>query len=214
VPSLTPTRRLASLAYRDYRRLWFAICGASTNQWMEQVLLGWLIYGLTGNPLALGGLSVVRVIPTLVLGPLGGLAADRMHRPRLMVACQAVLLAAVCALLAASVAGALSIIHLYTFAAVSGGVWAFNQPVRQALLPSLVPADRLSNAVALQSAGFQLTRMVAPGIDTVLLPPTGAAAPAAMPRAGDALPLSAALAGILAALVVLSAGWVLRRRAI
>lgn len=171
---IQPSRTLASFAYRNYRLLWLTICGASTNQWMEQVLLGWLAYDLTGNPLALSGLSLARAIPTLVLGPLGGLAADRWHRPPLMGACQAVLLAAVVLLLAASTAGALTLVHLYLFAGVSGGVWAFSQPVRQALLPSLVPADRLSNAVALQSAGFQLTRMVAPAFAGLLLAGFGA----------------------------------------
>ncbi|MSQ09523.1 MAG: MFS transporter [Dehalococcoidia bacterium] len=188
-----PPRTFASFAHRDYRLLWLTICGTSTNQWMEQVLLGWLAYDLTGNPLALSGLSLAGAIPTLVLGPLGGLAADRMHRPRLLLASHAVSLAAVAVLLAASTAGGLTIVQLYAFAAVSGGVWAFSQPVRQALLPALVPADRLSNAVALQSAGFQFTRMVAPGVAGVLL-------------AGFGPTVILSLEVLLAALVMLAAG--------
>lgn len=167
-------RTFKSLAHRDYRLLWFGVCGASTGQWMEQVVIGWLGYELTGSALALGLVNAFRAVPALLSGPLGGVAADRMDRKQLMVLSQLILGGAVALLLALTLAGHLQMWHLYLFAVVSGIGWSFNQPVRQSMVPTLVPREDLTNAIALQSSAFQLSRLVGPSIAGVLLAAWGA----------------------------------------
>src|SRR3990170_3637567 len=78
----------SSLAYRNYRLLWFGTLFASTGQWIQQVSLGWLTYQLTGSAFLLGAINGFRSLPLLFLGPIGGVAADRMDRKRLMFSTQ------------------------------------------------------------------------------------------------------------------------------
>lgn len=131
---------------------------------MEQVALSWLVYDLTGDPLVLGLVNGLKAVPALLSGPLGGVAADRMERKRLMLLSQ--LATAVLALWLAILIFAdwLQVWHLYIFAMLTGLAWSFNQPVRQSLVPSLVPRDDLTNAIALQSSAFQLTRLIGPAV--------------------------------------------------
>src|SRR5215211_5969254 len=77
-----------SLRYREYRLLWFGTLFSSSGQWIQQVSLGWLTYALTGSPFLLGVINGLRAVPLLVLGPFGGVAADRLDRKRLMLTTQ------------------------------------------------------------------------------------------------------------------------------
>src|SRR3990170_5601456 len=81
-------RTFASLRHRDYRLLWFGTLFSSSGQWIQQVTLGWLTYQLTGSAFLLGAINGFRSLPLLFLGPIGGVAADRMDRKRLMFSTQ------------------------------------------------------------------------------------------------------------------------------
>ncbi len=168
-------RTFKSLEHREFRLLWLGIIGTSTSQWMEQVLLGWLGYELTGSALALALGNAFRAGPALLSAPLGGVAADRMDRKKLMMLSQFILLAAAAALGLLLVLGHLQIEHLYLFAFVTGVGWSFNQPVRQSLLPNLVPRADFNNAIALQSSAFQITRLVGPSLAGMLIASFGSA---------------------------------------
>src|SRR5918992_6266443 len=86
-------RTFASLRYRDYRLLWFSTLFSSSGQWIQQVSIGWLTYALTGSPFLLGMVNGLRSLPLLILGPFGGVAADRIDRKRLMLSTQLFLMA-------------------------------------------------------------------------------------------------------------------------
>ena len=141
---------------------------------MEQVALNWVVYDLTGSAVQLGILNGLRALPSLITGLLGGVAADRVDRKRLMLWTQWILLALYLALGTLIVGGWVEVWHLMVFTVVTGIVWTFNQPVRQALLPSLVPREDLMNAMALQSAGFNITRVAGPAIGGLLIAWVGA----------------------------------------
>ena len=121
---------------------------SSSGQWMEQVALSWLVWELTKDPLMLGLINGARAIPFL-LSPLGGVAADRIDRKLLMLVTQvAVMVLSACM----AVLLFLDVIQLwmvFAFTMLSGLTWAFNQPVRQAIVPNLVPRNEITNAVAL-----------------------------------------------------------------
>ena len=134
---------------------------SSSGQWMEQVALSWLVWELTKDPLMLGLINGARALPFL-FSPLGGVAADRIDRKLLMLLTQIAVM-----LLSASMALLLylDVIELwmvFAFTMISGLTWAFNQPVRQAIVPNLVPRHEITNAVALTSSAFNLTRLVGP----------------------------------------------------
>src|SRR5688572_18322448 len=80
ISSLLRLRALTSLQYRDFRLLWFGHLFTSMAFWMDQVARGWLIYELTDSALQLGLVRGVQAIPTLLLSPVAGTAADRYSR--------------------------------------------------------------------------------------------------------------------------------------
>lgn len=141
---------------------------------MEQVALGWIVYQLTDSPFLLGALMGMRSLPFLVFGPLAGVAADRMDRKRLMLMSQVAVVFLYVLLVAGLAIEAVQVWHLFAFTLVASVAWAFNQPARHSLIPDLVPRDDLVNAIALQSLGHNITRVLGPTAAGVLLASVGA----------------------------------------
>lgn len=165
----------SSLRFRDFRLLWFGTIFMSAGQWIQQVTLGWLTYDLTGSAVLLGALNGLRALPFLVTGPLAGVAADRMDRQKLLLGIQAVLMTAAFLMGMLVSSGHLQVWHLFVFSAITATAWSFNQPVRQTLVPGVVPRTHLTNAVALNSLGFNLTKVAGPALGGVLIASFGAA---------------------------------------
>jgi MFS family permease len=159
----------ASLQHRNYRYLWSGTLLMGAGQWIQQVTLGWLLYDLTGSSILLGVLNGARAIPFLIAGPIAGVIADRVDRRYLLLRTQRVLLvtAFVMGWLVAS--GLLQPWQLFVFTLVTGLAWSFQDPVRQSLVPNLIPKKDLANAVALNSMAFNVTKVVGPAIGGMLI---------------------------------------------
>ncbi len=141
----------------------------SAGQWIQQVTLGWLTYDLTGSSILLGVLNGVRALPFLIVGPSAGVAADRMDRRRLLLGIQALLLISAVMMGVIVSSGGIELWHIFAFSVVTATVWSFNQPLRQALVANVVPRHDLMNAVALNSLGFNMTKVVGPALGGVLI---------------------------------------------
>jgi predicted MFS family arabinose efflux permease len=161
----------------------------SAGQWIQQLTLGWLLYDLTGSAVLLGALNGLRAVPFLFFGPLAGVAADRMDRRWLMLVTQYVLLFATLTIAILVALGWLEVWHLFVFTVISGTAWSFSEPVRQSLVPNLVPKADLMNAIALHSSGFNLMKVVGPSLGGLLILWFGAA--------GNFFVQSAAYMGVL-----------------
>jgi MFS transporter, DHA1 family, staphyloferrin A biosynthesis exporter len=159
----------SSLRYLDYRYLWTGTLMMSAGQWIQQVALGWLVYELTGSSVMLGLLNGLRALPFLVTGPMAGVAADRMDRRQLMLRTQHVLIAAAFLMGGLVASGWLQVWHIFVFTLVTGVGWSFSEPVRQSLIPTVVPKAELVNAIALNSAGFNLMKVVGPALGGVMI---------------------------------------------
>ena len=162
-----------SLRYREYRLLWFGTLFSSSGQWIQQVSLGWLTYALTGSPFLLGFINGLRSVPLLVLGPFGGVAADRMDRKRLMLTTQLSLMTVTAIFATIVFTGNANVWNIAVFTVLTGVAWAFNMPVRQSIVPNLVPRESLMNAMALNSAGFNVTRIVGPSLAGLMIATIG-----------------------------------------
>ena len=136
----------------------------SGGQWIQQVTLGWLLYDLTGSSVLLGMLNGLRALPFLIASPIAGVAADRMDRKKLILVTQYVLIMTTVAMGLLVASGILEVWHLFAFTLMTGVIWAFVDPVRQTLVPALVPREDLMNAVALNSAAFNLTKIIGPSL--------------------------------------------------
>lgn len=156
--------RFSALRSPDFRNLWFGQIFSAAGSMMQFAALNWQIYDLTGSPVALGAIGLVRVVPIVLFSLLGGAFADAYDRRKLLMMTQTTLALVALAL------GFLSITHhttlwsIYTLSAIGAAAVAFDNPSRQALIPSLVPREHLPNAFALNSTGFQVATIAGPAL--------------------------------------------------
>jgi len=159
----------ASLRNRNYLWYWLGQITAFTGLHMGLVARGWLIWTMTGSELAIGVVSFAFGIPMLLFSVFGGAIADRMMKRNLLIATQA--FQAVIALSVATLIATdrIEFWHLVTAAVCGGFLFVFHGPARQAIIPELVDKEHLLNAVALNSSGMNLTRVVGPAVAGALL---------------------------------------------
>lgn len=166
---MSPT--FASLRYYNYR-LWFsAALVANVGTWMQRVAQDWLVLTvLTDNSgTAVGIVTALQFLPVLVLSAWAGVLADRVDRRKLLIVTQTALGVLALALGALVLSGYAELWHVYVFAALLGCVTAIDNPVRQTFVAEMVPKEKLSNAVGLNSAGFNAARLVGPGAAGLLI---------------------------------------------
>lgn len=157
------------MAYRDFRLLWAGQFVDMLGTQVQTVALGWLVYSLTGSTAALGGVGLARAIPTILLSIFGGTLADQVDRRRVLLVSQS-FLAGLSALLALIISlGKANVPILYAFAALTAAAAAFDSPTRQALIPSLVPRERLPNALTLNVLAWETAAVLGPATGGVII---------------------------------------------
>jgi MFS family permease len=130
---------------------------------------GWLVYELTRDKAALGGITALGLLPFVVLAPFGGVVADRKDRRKLMFLTQAVAVLVNVAVGIDVLLGTVEVWHVAATAVLVGAARAVEIPVRQALVQDLVGSEDRSNAIGLNAAAFQLARVVGPSIGGLVL---------------------------------------------
>jgi MFS family permease len=166
----------SSLQYPNYR-IWFgAALVGNIGTWMQRIGQDWIVLtDLSDNSgVAVGITTALQFLPVLLLSPLAGLVADRLPRRRLLMATQAAMGVLALALGALVLLGHVQLWHVYGFALMLGVVTAFDNPVRQTFVAEMVPADRLPNAVGLNSTSFNAARLIGPGLAGLLIAAVGA----------------------------------------
>ena len=158
-----------ALHYRDYRYMWLGQIGHSATVWMEQVVRPLLVLELTGSPLQVGLVIVVRMVPQLLFGLIAGVVADSYNKRLVLMFSQSVTMVMHLILAALLLTGRIELWHVFVTAFISGGSMAFNQPARQSMIPRLVPLDTLLNAVALNTVAMNTMRVLGAGMAGVLL---------------------------------------------
>jgi MFS family permease len=158
-----------ALALRNYRM--FAAGGIVSNvgTWMQRVAQDWLVLVLTDSPAALGITTGLQFLPILLFSPYAGVVGDLFPKRKVIAVTQTAmgLTAGLLGLLA--VTGAVLPWHVYVLAFLFGTGTAFDGPNRQAFVSEMVGPDHVSNAVALNSASFNLGRVVGPAVAGALI---------------------------------------------
>src|SRR5436190_755530 len=144
-----------------------------TGTWMQSVAQSWLVYRLTGSAILLGLVGFSGQIPVFLLAPLGGAAADRRNRHRILIATQSCALVLAFALAALTLSHRVQVYHVFLLAAVLGLVNAFDIPARQAFVVDMVGKEDLVNAIALNSSMVNGARIVGPAIAGILVASIG-----------------------------------------
>ena len=158
-----------ALRHRDFRLLWLGQLISVTGTQMQFVAINWHVYLLTKSPLALGGVGLVRILPIIFCSLVGGVVADAVDRKRLMLATQGSMLVCAAILTVITATGLQSIWPIYALTAIASAALAFDNPARQAMLPTLVPAEDFPNAVSLGIVVFNSAMIVGPALAGVLL---------------------------------------------
>jgi MFS family permease len=136
---------------------------------MQIVAINWHVYLLTKSPLALGGVGLVRVLPIVLCSLAGGVIADAVDRKRLMLVTQGVMLICAALLAGLTAAGRESLWSIYLLTAIGSAAIAFDNPARQAMLPSLVPPKDFAGAVSLGVVVFNSATIGGPAVAGLLL---------------------------------------------
>lgn len=141
-----------------------------TGGWIQQVALAWLVFRLTGSIFLLGLTGFLLNIFYLLLGPVAGLAADRLPRLPTLVAIDVVLAVLAVWLALMGLAGVEDVAAYLTVAALIGIASAFEMPIRQTLLREIVEDRALvTSAIGVSAMVFNVGRMVGPAVAGVLL---------------------------------------------
>lgn len=155
-------QRLPALASPVFRTFLGAAFVGNIGGWMSATAQGWLVLGLTDSAAALGLTSAAGSVPTLFLSLLAGVLADRLDRRRILVGGQ-LAGGAIAALLAAlTTSGRVEYWQVIVLAFLAGSATAIAGPAFQAIVSTLVPRADIGNAVALNSAQFNLSRILGP----------------------------------------------------
>jgi MFS family permease len=166
-------RMFAALAVPNFRLYLAGQAVSLTGTWMQVVAQSWLVLQLTGSGALLGLVAAAQFLPVLLLGPYGGLVADRADKRRLLMGTQSVL--GVLAL----VLGLLTVTHVvrlwivFVLAVALGTVNSVDQPTRQTFVPEMVGRERLQNAVSLNSVMTNAARAIGPAVAGVLIATVG-----------------------------------------
>ena len=144
-----------------------------TGTWMQSVAQSWLIYRLTGSATLLGLVGFSSQIPVFLLAPLGGAAADRRNRHRILIATQSTAMVLAFILAVLTLTHRVQVFHVFILAALLGLVNAFDIPARQAFVVEMVGKEDLTNAIALNSSMVNGARIVGPAIAGILVASIG-----------------------------------------
>jgi MFS family permease len=166
-------RRYSALRYRNFTVLWSGLIVSNMGTWMQNVANGWLVLQLTNSPLWLGILGLSFALPMIIIPPFAGAVVDRVHRVRLLFFTQSMQMVTALVLAALTWLGAILVWHILVASFVGAILLAFDNPARQALIPDLVPANDLLNALSLNSATYTGAALVGPALAGILLGPVG-----------------------------------------
>ncbi len=164
-----------SLRSRNYRLYFLGQIISVSGTWMQSVALGWLVLRITGSGTWLGLVIACQFLPMLLLGPFGGVIADRVDKRRFLMVTQA-LAGALALTLGVLVAfGLIQLWMVFALALTVGTVNAFDMPARQTFVFEMVGPDLLPNAVTLNSVVMNGSRIVGPALAGVLIATVGLA---------------------------------------
>ena len=169
----TARRTFSSLANENYRKFFFGQTTSLVGTWMQTTAQSWLVLTLTHSATDIGWVVALQTLPVLVLGPYGGVIADRIDKRRLMVVLQTFMGIQAATLALLTLAHMVTYLDVCVLAVVLGLNNSFENPSRQAFVLEMVGADFLRNAVSLNSTMNNVARAVGPAVAGVLIATVG-----------------------------------------
>jgi MFS family permease len=158
-----------ALKIRNYRYFATGSFVSNIGTWLQRVAQDWLVLALTGSAGALGITTGLQFLPILLFSPFAGVLADRYSKRKVLTITQAMMGVTAAILGVLAVTGTVEVWHVYVLTFLFGTGTAIDTPARQAFVNEMVDNERLSNAVGLNSASFNLARMIGPAVAGLLI---------------------------------------------
>jgi MFS family permease len=163
----------AAMAVPNYRLYLAGQATSLVGTWMQMAAQAWLVLTLTHSATDLGLIVALQTLPVLILGPYGGVIADRVDKRKAMIGLQAMMG------IQALTLGLLTVTHsehlweIGALALILGLNNAFENPARQSFMLELVGSEHLRNAVSLNSTMVNVARILGPGIGGLMIAAVG-----------------------------------------
>ena len=163
------TSTFAALANRNFRWYWFGMLASFNVMQMEVVARGWLVYNLTGSPLALGAVSFGFGVTMVLFSLFGGAVADRVQKRNLLLFTRTGMTLVSLTITLLITLDRIAVWHLMVASVFSGSFMSFYMPGRQAFVRELVGRETLLNAIAMNSMAMNICRIASPALAGILL---------------------------------------------
>ena len=173
IRSLNPFRTLQR--HRNFRLFWFGQTLSLIGTWMQSMAQGWLALELSNSAFVVALVAAAQSFPVLLLSMPAGVVVDRSDKLRLVKIAQALLALEAATLWWFTWSGHVTVGWLLALATANGIFSAFEIPARQSLVIELVGREDLPGAIALNSSGFNLARVVGPSIGAIIIAKLGMA---------------------------------------
>lgn len=167
--------RLAAFRSRSFAVFWSALAISAIGSRATLTANLWQLLQLTDSASLVGAVGLADAAALLLLTPLGGLFADRLERRRLLQVTQVLACCVSAALWVGTISGAIRPGHIYLAVALFSAATTFELPVRQAMLPALVPRSALVSALTLSAPIYQVAGLAGPALAGVLIAAAGVA---------------------------------------
>jgi len=157
-------RTFRAFQHHNFRLMWFGACTSTVGTFVQQFAQSWLVYDLTKNPFYLGLDLFLGQLPIILFSLVGGVFADRLDRRKMLLGSQYIQMACAFVLAALFFTHTVTVWEILALSFLVGVGQSFGGPAYSALLPTLVPAEDLANAIALNSIQFNIARVLGPAL--------------------------------------------------
>ena len=165
LPQTEPDKRLfAALGVRDYLYLWLGMLGSAFAMNMQQVAQGWLVYEMTSSAIQLTWVTLAFMLPQVFFALVGGVLADRVRKKPLIGWSPIINGVATLYLTIVIFSGEVTFWHFVAIGFLNGTIMALSIPARTALIPEIVGEQRIFNAMAFNTAAWNLSRILGPAL--------------------------------------------------
>ena len=159
----------SALAVANFRWLWVGSLGSSFAMNMQIIARGWLVYELTSSALDLAWVTLSFMLPSVIFSLYGGVLADRLPKRRVIAWAQALNCVATLVMATIIFSGNVKFWDFIWFGFFNGTVLALSMPARQAFVPEIIPERLIFTAMALNTTGWNLSRIIGPALAGLLI---------------------------------------------
>jgi predicted MFS family arabinose efflux permease len=164
-----------ALTHRNFRYFWMGQCVSLIGTWMQNIGQSWLVYTLTDSPLLLGLVGTIQFLPVTIFSLFAGVVVDRFPKKKILLITQTISMLLAFTLSALVFTETVRYEYILVLALILGFTNTLDMPTRQSFMVEVVGKKDLMSAIALNSATFNLARILGPAVGALLMEGLGAA---------------------------------------